>query len=53
MDEWTGRWSGGNHHCGEEQRKVIETNKDSLRDYWNNIKYTNIWIIGGTEKGKK
>ena len=32
---------------------MIETNQDSLRDYWDNIKYTNIWIIDGTEKEKK
>ena len=25
----------------------------SLRDLWDNIKYTNIWIIGVTEKGEK
>ena len=29
---------------------MIETNQDSLREYWDNIKYTNIWIRGGTEK---
>ena len=32
---------------------MIETNQDSLREYWDNIKYTNIWIRGGTEKIKK
>ena len=32
---------------------MIETNQDSLRDYWDNIKYTNIWIIDDTEKEKK
>ena len=32
---------------------MIETNQDSLRDCWDNIKYTNIWIIDGTEKEKK
>ena len=27
--------------------------EDSLRDLWDNIKHTNIWIIGISEEGKK
>ena len=39
----------------EEQNKVkrmIRT-EDSLRDLWDNIKHTNIWIIGVPEKEEK
>ena len=36
----------------EEQNKVkrMKSTKDSLRDLWDNIKCTNIWIIGVPEK---
>ena len=39
----------------EEQNKVkrIKRTEDSLRDLWDNIKCTNIWIIGVWEEGKK
>ena len=39
----------------EEQKKVkrMERNGDSLRDLWENIKCTNIWIIGVPEDEKK
>ena len=40
----------------EEQNKVkrIKTTEDSVRDLWDNIKPTNIRIIGGPEReGKK
>ena len=26
--------------------------EDSLRDFWNNVKYTKIWVIGVTEEEK-
>ena len=29
--------------------KRMERNEDSLRDLWDNIKHTNIHIIGGSE----
>ena len=36
----------------EEQNKVkrIKRTEDSLRDLWDNIKCTNIWIIEGPEE---
>ena len=40
----------------EEQNKVkrMKRTEDSLRDLWDNIKCTNIWIIGiPEEEGKK
>ena len=39
----------------EEQNKVkrMKRTEDSLRDLWNNIKFTNIWIIGVPEEEKK
>ena len=39
----------------EEQNKVRRTKKtkDSLRDLWDNIKSTNIWIIGVPEEEEK
>ena len=39
----------------EEQNKVkrMKRTKDSLRDLWDNIKFTNIWIIGVPEEEEK
>ena len=39
----------------EEQDKVkrMKRTKDSLRDLWDNIKHTNIWIIGVPEDEEK
>ena len=39
----------------EEQNKVkrIKRTEDSLRDLWDNIRRTNIWIIGASEEEKK
>ena len=39
----------------EEQNKIkrIKRTKDSLRDFWDKIKYTNIRIIGVPEEEKK
>ena len=39
----------------EEQNKVkiMKRTEDSLRDPWNNIRCTNIWIIGVPEEEKK
>ena len=36
----------------EEQNKIkgMKTTEDSLRYLWDNIKYTNIWIIGVSEE---
>ena len=39
----------------EEQNKIksMQRTEDSLRDLWDNIKSTNIWIIGAPEEEKK
>ena len=39
----------------EEQNKVkrMKRTEDSLRDLWDNIKHTNIWIIGVPEEEEK
>ena len=39
----------------EEQNKVkrMKRTEDSLRDLWDNIKHTNIWIIGVSEEEEK
>ena len=39
----------------EEQNKVkwLKRTEDSLRDLWDNIKFTNTWIIGVPEEEKK
>ena len=39
----------------EEQNKVkrMKRAEDSLRDHWDNIKYTNIWILEVPEEKKK
>ena len=39
----------------EEQNKVkrMKRTEDSLRDLWDNIKHTNIWIIGLPEEEEK
>ena len=39
----------------KEQNKVkrMKRSEDSLRDLWDNIKHTNIWIIGVPEEEEK
>ena len=39
----------------QNKEKRMKTNEDSLRDLWDNIKCTNIWIIGvpGREEREK
>jgi len=39
----------------EEQNKIkrMKRTEDSLRDLWENIKHTNIWVIGVPEEEKK
>ena len=46
MDKGPGGQNGGNHYCRAEYG---EKDEDSLRDLWNNIKHTNICIIGVPE----
>ena len=37
-----------------EEQNTWKRSKDSLRDLWDNIKHTNIWILGvPEEEGKK
>ena len=55
MDKWPGRQHGENHCCKTIEKRM-KRNEDSLRDLWDNIKWTNIHIIGvpegkGREKG--
>ena len=47
MDKWAGRQNGGNQ-CHETEKRM-KRNEDSLRDLWDNIKHTNIRIIGVPE----
>ena len=37
----------------QEKKKEFEKNESSLRDLWDNIKHTNIHIIGVPEKDRK
>ena len=39
----------------DEQNKIkrMKRTEDSLRDLWDNIKFTNIWIIGVPEEEEK
>ena len=46
MDKQPGRESAGNYCCKTKYGKKNEKNEDSLRDIWDNIKYTNIHITG-------
>ena len=45
---------GGNQcHKIEFKKKRMKTSDNSIRDIWDNIKYTNIWVLDEeeTEKG--
>ena len=33
------------NHAEQKKEKELKENEDSLRDFWDNIKYINIWII--------
>ena len=48
MDKWPGGQNGGNYCHRTEYRKInksIKRNEDSLRGFWDNIKFTNIHLI--------
>ena len=54
------RKQSGGYHCHgmgkKKKKKRMKENEDSLRDLWNNIKYTNVRIIGaimGFQKKKE
>ena len=49
MNNWGGGQTSGNQWYGIEKRKKIERNEDSLRELWDNVKHTNICIIGVSE----
>ena len=49
MDKWPGRQNGENHCCKTEYRKKSEKIEGSLREFWGNIKCTNICIKGVPE----
>ena len=55
MYEWAGRQNGENNIytiIAEEQNKVkrMKRTENSLRDLWDNIKCTNIQVIGAPEE---
>ena len=35
------------------KKKIIKRNEDNLRDLWDNVKHSNIWIIGVPEEEDK
>ena len=53
-NQWSGRQGSGNHPIRTAKRRIF-LNVKSLRDPWDNIKHTNISIIGASEgeKGQK
>ena len=48
-DDWPEGQNGGNRRCRTGYRKRMKRNEDRLRDLWDNIKRTNIWITGVSE----
>ena len=51
MNKRGGGQISGNYGCGTERR--LETNEESLRELWDNVKCTNICIIGMPEGGER
>ena len=51
MDQRAGRQSSENLQGLKEKKK--EWNEDCLRDYWDNIKHTNICIIGVPQREER
>jgi len=37
----------------QKREKILKTNEESLRELWNNVKHTNIRIIGVLERGER
>ena len=49
MNKQGGGQIHGNYGCKTEKRKKDKTNEESLRELWDNVKCTNIHIIGVPE----
>ena len=49
MNKQGGGQISGNYVCRTEKRKRLKTNEESLRELWDNVKCTNIRIIGVPE----
>ena len=41
------------NHAEQKKGKELKENEDSLRDFWDNIQYINIWIIWVPEGEEK
>ena len=41
------------NHAEQKKKKELKKNEDSLKDFWNNIKYINIWIVWVPEQQEK
>ena len=52
ISQWTGIHNSGNHLRWTDKKERSLKNEDSLRDFWNNIKFTNIHTIGAPDKRK-
>ena len=53
MDQQSGKQDSGSHQLEDQKEKRIKKNEDSIRDLWNNIKCTNIRIMGVPEGGER
>ena len=49
MNKRGGGQISGNYGCGTEKKKRLKTNEESARGLWDNVKHTNIRIIGMPE----
>ena len=49
MNKQGGGQISGNYGCGTEKKKRLKRNEESLRELWDNVKHTNIRIIGVPE----
>ena len=43
------KWGGGNKDAEQKREQRLKTNEESLRELWDNVKCTNICIIGVPE----
>ena len=49
MNKQGGGQTSRNHLCGRKREKRLKTNEKSLKELWDNVKCTNIHIIGVPE----